>query len=57
MLKKQKHDREEFIKVAEPLIKYLCENHHPHTTVIVTSTNAELMVGEISHVTHEHLKD
>jgi hypothetical protein len=35
----------EFYDVAMPLIEYLRENHHPHVTVIVTPTHAELLEG------------
>jgi hypothetical protein len=34
-----------FDAVSRPLIKYLCENHHPHVTVIVTPAGAELLGG------------
>ena len=34
-------------KAAEPLIKYLCENYHPHVTVIITPTSIELLEGII----------
>jgi len=30
------------------MIKYLCETQHPHVTVIVTPTNAELLEGKQS---------
>ena len=40
--------RTEFEDVARPLIKFLCENCHPHVTVIVTPTNAELLEGMCS---------
>lgn len=46
-----------FQEAAEPLIKYLCENHNPHTSVIVTCTSAELVTGERIHRTEEFLKD
>jgi len=49
--------RNEFIAAAEPLIKYLAEKHNPHTTVIVTCTDAELVTGEMSHSTEAFLKD
>jgi hypothetical protein len=32
-------------KAAEPLIKYLNENYHPHVTAIVTPTSVELLEG------------
>lgn len=48
----------DFDNSAKVLIKYLAENHHPHTTVIVTSTNAQLLEGVTStgEIT-EYLKD
>ena len=38
----------EFEALAHPLIKWLCENCHPHHTIIITPTNAELLEGECS---------
>jgi hypothetical protein len=38
----------DFESVVRPVIKYLCENHHPHVKVIITPTNAELMEGKKS---------
>lgn len=35
-----------FEEAARPLIKWLCENWHPHVKVIVTPTGAELLSGE-----------
>lgn len=44
-------------KAAEPLIKWLNENMHPHATVIVDQTSAELLES-IAHVSnYEHVKD
>jgi hypothetical protein len=40
-----KKENEAFKQAALPLIKYLCENHHPHVTVIVTPIGAELLEG------------
>ena len=34
-----------FTGACKPLMKYLSEKHHPHTTVIVTNTNAQLLEG------------
>lgn len=36
---------EELKEAAKPLIKYLCENYHPHVTAIVTPTSIEVMEG------------
>ncbi|WP_447885237.1 hypothetical protein [Serratia fonticola] len=49
--------RNGFEEAAKPLIKWLAENVHPHHTVIVTSTNAELLEGSMSFPTDEFLKD
>ena len=46
-----------FEQAAEPLIKWLAENVHPHHTVIVTSTDAELLQSEKSHLTDKFLVD
>ena len=35
----------EFEALTRPLIKWLCENYHPHHTVIVTPTSAEMLEG------------
>jgi hypothetical protein len=46
-----------FDKAAEPLIKWLNDNCHPHVTVIVTSDSAELLEGVYFHKTDEYVKD
>ncbi len=49
---KEKHMTEEQIKTFEiavrPLIQWLCDNVHPHHTVVVTPTGAELLEGACS---------
>ena len=35
----------EFEEIARIMMKYLCENHDPHVSVIITSTHAELLEG------------
>lgn len=40
---------DEFKEAALPLIKYLCENHHPHVTAIITGTSIELVEGMMSN--------
>ncbi len=53
-----KGDENAFKEAALPLIKYLCENHNPHTTVIVTPTNAELFGGlQTTGDIYDYLKD
>ena len=46
-----------FIQASKPLMKYLAENCHPHATVIVSSTNAELLEGILTSTTEEFLRD
>jgi hypothetical protein len=47
-VEERKQKLEELKKAAEPLIKYLCENHHPHMTCIVTCTSVELLEGQMN---------
>ena len=47
----------DFEEAAKPLIKYLCENHHPHMTVIVTPTGAKLVEGQMSIKCEEFIRD
>ena len=37
-----------FEEAARPMIKWLCENVHPHHKVIITPTSADLLEGECS---------
>ena len=48
---------EAFESAAKPLMKYLSENHNPHVTVIVNSTDAELLYGNVTFSTSEFIKD
>lgn len=50
-------DNKEFEEAVKPLIKWLNDNCNPHTTVIVTCTDAEVMSGEYGFRTEEFLKD
>jgi len=49
--------QQSFEEVTRPLIKWLAENVHPHHSVIVTSTHAELLEGQQVISTEEYLKD
>lgn len=46
----------EFSRIVEPVIKWMNELH-PHHTIIITGTDAELLEGKMAHATHEFLKD
>lgn len=41
----QWNEKDDFEAVARPVLKYLCEHHHPHMTVLITPTTAELVEG------------
>lgn len=45
------------LEAAKPLIKWLCENTHPHAQVTVDCTSVTL-VEQVAHgITEEYLKD
>lgn len=46
-----------FEAVCRPLIKWLTDNCHPHTTAIVTSVGAELVEGVRAFATDDYLRD
>lgn len=46
-----------FSAAAEPLMKWLNDNVHPHHTVIVTPTSAELMEVNLAQKTMKFVKD
>jgi len=43
-----KKQQEEFEALTRPVIEWLNNNCHPHVSVIVTPTNAELLEGVCS---------
>jgi thiamine pyrophosphokinase len=47
----------DFDSVADLAIKYLAENHHPHTTMIVTATDAEVAEGVKCYSSDKYLRD
>ena len=47
----------EFEKAVEVVIKYMAENHHPHTTIIIDATSAQLLEGLKVHNTEKYLVD
>lgn len=50
-------DKIKFEEAAKPLIKWMAENVHPHTTTIVDSTSAELLEGISIVKTEEYIVD
>ena len=51
-----KEKQAEFADVVKPLIKWLNDNCHPHTTVIVESGSAQLVEGVCSVVVEDYIK-
>jgi hypothetical protein len=51
-----KEQSAEMLEAAKPLIKWMNENCHPHTTAIVTAVDIELMEGVACEKTHEFLR-
>jgi hypothetical protein len=48
---------QEFEALARPMIEWLCKNLHPHVTVIIDCTHAELCEGSMAFTTHDYLVD
>ncbi len=53
----RKKKLEEFMNLAKPLIKFINDNFNPRTQMILTSTNAEIVSGQMGFTTEEFLKD
>ena len=49
--------RKQFEEQVRPLIKWLAENFHPHTKIILESNRAELVEGSIVFVTDDYILD
>jgi hypothetical protein len=47
----------EFEQLSKQLIKWLCENCHPHCLIIIEPTSAELLEGQISIANSEFVAD
>lgn len=45
------------LDAAKPLIKWLNDNHNPHTTAIVTTTGVEILAGIIAEKTTKFVHD
>lgn len=52
-----KEQKAQFEALVKPLMKFLCENLHPHVVVIVEPTSAEILEGACAFQTEEFLKD
>lgn len=52
-----KEQQEELKEAAKPLVKFLCDNFHPHVMVVVEPHNIELLEGVSSTPVEEFIKD
>jgi len=52
-----KKQQKKFEALAKPMMKFLCKNFHPHVTVIIEPTSAEILSGSASIVTHKFVRD
>lgn len=48
---------QQFEEIVKPLIKWLATNTNPHAKIIIDSTSATLVYGELSIYTEEFVKD
>ncbi|EFA5318582.1 hypothetical protein EYX56_04920 [Escherichia coli] len=48
---------DQFTASVEAVMKYLADNHHPHTKIIIDSDSAELVEGIATHRTDKFIKD
>lgn len=48
-------ERAKFEEVTKPLIKFMEENYHPHTKVIVDCGHAELVEGVVTFTTDKFI--
>lgn len=46
-----------FEEVVKPVIKWMNDNVHPHHSIIIDHTHAELLEGEMVVHTEEFLRD
>ena len=50
-------ERKAFAAAAEPLIEWVAQNCHPHTSVVLDANSAELLEGVAAHRTDKFLRD
>jgi len=50
-------DENAFLEACKPLMKYMCENYHPHVTVIIDGTRAELVEGLKTVKCDDYIRD
>jgi hypothetical protein len=56
-MKEYAKTKAEFDELVRPLIKWIAENQHPHTQIVIDATSAELLEGIMALSTEEYLVD
>jgi hypothetical protein len=47
----------EFERIARTMMDWLCANGHPHMTILIDQTHAELLEGCVVFTTTEYLRN
>ncbi len=50
-------EQKTFEEVVKPVMEWLAKNKHPHTSIIIDATRAELVEGVETVITDEFLQD
>ena len=56
-MKISNEEYEKFHELAKPLIRWLNDTYSPHTKIIIDTSSAEVVSGEIAFFTEEFIKD
>ena len=57
VVKSKEEVSSEFERISREMIKFLCDNCHPHTHVVITCNSSELSEGVVGISTDEYIKD
>ena len=49
--------QKEFEKLARPLIQFINNNFNPHTEIVIDTTGARVVMGEMAFYTEDYIKD
>ena len=56
-MKLTKEQTDQMIEAAKPLVKFLCENCHPHVHIVIDSASVELFEGQVRVSIEEFIQD
>lgn len=52
-----KYDEKSFMELTDKVIEWMNNNCHPHHTIIITSTHAELLEGQLVQYKTKYVRD